>query len=519
MFFKKYAKQITIAAGCGALLLAGLGYQVVSGADVNYNITIRKANQNVVFQRGISVEGQSLEGMTLQEATDYINNYVSGAQNRQINLTAFDNVFAYNGSSFSMTWSNPELVNELTSYLTAGNFVEQYKLQKDLDANPVDLDIQMTYDESAVRSVVQNLADTYYAAPVDATVRRENGAWVVSPEIIGQTFDVDAIMTDLTTMISDYGNSAAINYEVPCIITEPNYTSADFAFSAQPLGSYATGNLGTWERTTNITIAASRINGTIVYPGQEVSTNDIYDVSKENGYQIAPGYENGQQVPALGGGTCQSTTTLYNALLNAEVTITERSAHSMIVTYVPPALDAAVSVGGKDLKFRNDYNYPIYLESYIYGGQIHVVVWGVEERPANRRVAYRYDVLECIFYAPSELYNVVVDNSQVTYGAGASVGQKITAPVETHPKVVARSYKQIYIDGVLVEEQALNYDSYAPMKGLMYIASDCSVSSYAYQCAYGTGVYPYLGFSIQHNVTFKNGEPWNPAAAEENYTP
>ncbi|MBQ8640147.1 MAG: VanW family protein [Lachnospiraceae bacterium] len=519
MFVKKYAKQITIAAGCGALVLGGLGYQMAAKADVNYNITIRKANQNVVFQRGISIEGQSLEGMTLQQAADWVNTYVSEVQNRKINLSAFDNVFEYNGSSFGMTWSNPELVNDLSAYLTAGNFVEQYKLQKDLDANPVNLDIQLTYDESAVRSVVQNLADTYYAAPVDATTRRENGAWVVSPEIIGQEFDVEAIMTDLTALISDYDNHADINYDMPCIITEPNYTSADFAYSAQPLGSYATGNLGTWERTTNITIAAQRINGTIVYPGQEMSTNAIYDVSKENGYQIAPGYENGQQVPALGGGTCQSTTTLYNALLNAEVTITERSPHSMIVTYVPPALDAAVAVGGKDLKFRNDYSHPIYLESYIYDGQIHVVVWGIEERPANRRVAYRPEVLECVFYPASELYNVVVDNSQVVYGPTASVGQKITAPVETHPKVVAKSYKQIYIDGVLVEEQLLNYDSYAPMKGLMYIASDCNVTSYAYQCAYGTGVYPYLSFSIHHTVTFKNGEDWNPNTAAENYTP
>lgn len=107
----------------------------------------------------------------------------------------------------------------------------------------------------------------------------------------------------------------------------------------------------------NVRNGASKINGSIIYPGEEFSVHDaVVPFNAENGYELAGSYENGTTVETYGGGICQVSTTLYNAVIRAELEITERSAHSMIVSYVEPSMDAAISGEYKDLKFRIPQN-------------------------------------------------------------------------------------------------------------------------------------------------------------------
>ena len=134
---------------------------------------------------------------------------------------------------------------------------------------------------------------------------------------------------------------------------------------------------------------ASKINGSIIYPGEEFSVHDaVVPFNAENGYELAGSYENGTTVETYGGGICQVSTTLYNAVIRAELEITERSAHSMIVSYVEPSMDAAISGEYKDLKFKNSTKYPVYIEGYTDGGIIHFNVYGKETRDANREVEF-----------------------------------------------------------------------------------------------------------------------------------
>ena len=516
MNFSKVIARAALIAGCSIAAFTGYGSRSAAGADTLYPLTLRKADQEAVFQRGISVEGQSLEGMTLEQAKQWINDYYTASYNRMMTVTAFSDSkeYHYNGEVLKMTWNNPEILDQLSDYITDGNFVEQYMKQKDLDANPVDLSIDISFDTSVINDAVTALTGFYSVNPQDATVSRVNGEFIVTPEVIGVSYDSAAIENEMIAMLSDYSNKEDINYVLPYTEVQPQYTSANFAFSSTPLGSYATGDLGEWARAENIRLSAAGLNGTIIYPGQEVSTLALFNISAENGYQTAPGYENGQQVPALGGGVCQTTTTLYNAVLRAELTVTMRKAHSMIVTYVPPAMDATVALGGQDFKFVNPYSNPIYLESYVANGQVVINIWGVEERPANRTIDFHYTVEQCDF--PNPLYVINVDDSQAVYGPTATASQKIVATVETHPAVKARSYKSVYVDGVLQSDTELNYDYYRPMSGIMYVASDCNVEN-SVVASNGTGVYRFLGCDMFHNVTFKNGVIWDPNFADENY--
>lgn len=96
----------------------------------------------------------------------------------------------------------------------------------------------------------------------------------------------------------------------------------------------------------------------------------------------------GQVEDSVGGGVCQVSTTLYNALLEAELQIDVRYPHSMEVSYVKPSKDAAIATGSKDLVFTNNKEYPIYIEGTTNGYEVSFTIYGKEDRPSNRKVEY-----------------------------------------------------------------------------------------------------------------------------------
>ena len=122
------------------------------------------------------------------------------------------------------------------------------------------------------------------------------------------------------------------------------------------------------------------------------STRRFPPFDAENGYALAPSYENGTTVDSYGGGICQVSTTLYNAVMRAELEIVTRSAHSMIVTYVEPSMDAAIAGTFKDLQFKNNQETPIYIEGYTNGGTLGFRIYGKETRPDNRKVTFESEV-------------------------------------------------------------------------------------------------------------------------------
>lgn len=134
-------------------------------------------------------------------------------------------------------------------------------------------------------------------------------------------------------------------------------TSPDFVLTGSCTTSFKSSGAN---RSNNIAVGASRLNNLIVMPGQTVSVSDtILPRTRANGYKEAGVYLNGVHTTGMGGGVCQISSTVYNAVMNAGLTVTERKPHSMPVAYLPKGQDAAIASGSKDLKFRNDYSTPV----------------------------------------------------------------------------------------------------------------------------------------------------------------
>ena len=164
---------------------------------------------------------------------------------------------------------------------------------------------------------------------------------------------------------------------------------------------------------------------------------------------MAGTYAGGKSVDGMGGGICQVSSTLYNAVLRAELTIVNRVNHMMTVGYVPISADATIANPDTDFVFRNDYEYPVFLEVYAYGGSLYANVYGVETRPANRTID---------FVSVTE-QTIEPGDDVITYDwSKPSWYTEVTQ--NAHTGYVAALYKHVYVDGVQTEEILVNRSTY-----------------------------------------------------------
>lgn len=214
---------------------------------------------------------------------------------------------------------------------------------------PNAIDINQIYDE--VHKDVQN---AYY----------EKSPFKIYSEVIGVSFDKDAANELLQNEQDEY--VIDLQYTYP----EITINDLDIDIFKDTLASFTTNySLSNEDRTTNLELAASKINGTILSPGEEFSYNTIVGARTiAAGYKEAKIYSNGEVVDGLGGGICQISSTLYNAIIYANLEVTERYNHQFITSYVPAGRDATVVYGVKDLKFVNNRSYPIKIEMKVSNG-------------------------------------------------------------------------------------------------------------------------------------------------------
>lgn len=173
----------------------------------------------------------------------------------------------------------------------------------------------------------------------------------------------------------EYGADMRIDLK----IEKPEVSTEDLKNNlfTSTLASYSTQGGGSQGRITNISLAVKSCNGVILLPGETFSYNDtLGERTKERGYKAANAYSNGEVVEQLGGGICQVSSTLFSALLYTDLEIVSRSNHSMPVSYLPMGMDAAVSWGAPDLKFKNNFDYPIKLSASYSGGEISFKILG-----------------------------------------------------------------------------------------------------------------------------------------------
>ena len=230
-----------------------------------------------------------------------------------------------------------------------------------------------TYDKYPDEINVDKIHSEIYKEVKDAYYTVEPR--VLYPDETGVDFQesVDTVKGQISSEKKD-------EYVVPLKYTRANITVNDLGTDAFPnqLATTSTPYVNNANRTTNLRLAANKINGTVLMPGETFSYNTIVgERTIAAGYRNAAIYENGQVVDGLGGGICQVSTTLYNSVLKTDLEVVERTNHMFLATYAPGGLDATVAYGSLDFKFKNNRNYPIKIIAGVENGYCTVQILGL----------------------------------------------------------------------------------------------------------------------------------------------
>ncbi|WP_432767216.1 VanW family protein [Rossellomorea marisflavi] len=236
-------------------------------------------------------------------------------------------------------------------------------------------------NEDHFNHLVSLLQEKTFKAPINAKIDEHNR---IIPGQTGLMLDRDG----LREAMMNYLYKGVSSIDVPILKTYPKVDTEILAhIRTNRIGSYVTYfNKKNEERTNNIILASGQINNTVVFPGETFSFNKtVGKRTKGKGYMKAPVIVKGELSEDIGGGICQVSSTLFNAVDRAGVKIVERYHHSKRVPYVPKGRDATVSWYGPDFAFRNPYHQPILIRSKVIGGQMIVTIFSSDQVEAEKR--------------------------------------------------------------------------------------------------------------------------------------
>ena len=411
------------------------------------------------FPAGITIGGFDMTGMTREDADKKLSEHVDTMAAQQITLTIDSNEVSASAGDLGFTWTNEDAILEAAARYSGGNLLERYLDMKSLQAQPVTLNIETAVDEQKVSAFVLEKCTPFIRTPQDAAIIRENNQFIVSDSVEGLEVDVAATKAALDEALKA-GLTEPVKVATVVKTSQPVRTKEALLTITDVLGTFKTGfNPGSVSRSKNLRNGAAKVNGTVLMPGEEFSAYTwLTPFTTANGYASAASYENGKVVDTVGGGACQLCTTLYNTALRAELEITQRQNHSMTVAYVKPSEDAAIAGTVKDLKFKNNYTTPIYIEGSVNGGTLTFTVYGKETRPANRTIEFVSETLGTINPGPPI---TKVDGS---LRPGAQVREQ-----SAHVGKSSRLWKVVYVDGVETERNILHTDSYMASRAIVRV--------------------------------------------------
>lgn len=285
-----------------------------------------------------------------------------------------------------------------------------------------------------------------YKDPVDAYYT--TNPYVVHPSTNGLDFNIS--MEEAKKLIS----SPQEEYTIPLKITYPKVTTKQIGSEAFPdlLSQFTTSFTSSGaNRATNVRLAAGKINGTVLMPGETFSYNQVVGKrTRAAGFREGTAYFNGQVVQEVGGGICQVSSTLYDAVLYANLEIVERYNHGFNPGYVKAGLDATVSWGGPDFKFKNNRNYPIRIVCDSSGKKLRIYIYGLKT-PEDCTV-----VLDARYLSTIPYKTIYQTDSSLATGE-SKVIQSGSNGCKT------ATYKYVYnASGTLISSDCISRDTYNP---------------------------------------------------------
>jgi vancomycin resistance protein YoaR len=425
-----------------------------------------------VFLDGITVNGVAIGGMTMEQAKVTLASVEQTAASLESIKLVYDNkLHALDLTGVSATTNLNTILNEAFDLRKKAISYESMKeLADDVSTNGREYTLTISFDMTSLKSSVAQLAALIDVVPQDAgidSVDSENRTIIFKEGVVGLTVEQDVLIERITDAVL---NGVTAPVEIPVVETQPAVSKADlegkYVLRASATTSFSS---STSARKYNVRKGCEMINGTILKPDEVFSANDtLGERTRSNGWKSAGAYVQGAVEEQYGGGVCQLSSTLYNAVGKADLEIVYRRNHSMPVSYVDKGLDATINSVGNiiDFKFSNNTTGDIVIFGYTTSSnKLTFEIWGLpfatDEYDEIKLTSTRTST-QSPSGDPVEI--------EVAVGTEKPDGSLMVAG-ETYTAVAARtgytyqSYKNYYKDGEYVRKEAFARSTYKAYQG------------------------------------------------------
>ena len=435
------------------VIIAGLG----SGAYI-YMFTKIKDFEDI-FRSGIYVEETYIGGLTREKAKEEVSKMVETKKESK-NITIYGNdteiVIPYN--KFKGKYNIDEILDQAFIIGHEGTIIQRFRDFTSKEAPKVTFTLIRSYDEKVAQEIVKEYAESFYIAPIDATMTRENKKFIITPEKPGQELDIESTAKKINDI---YNSGEDGKVEAVIKVVDAKKTSSYFDNVQTPISSFYTtyGNSDP-DRNINLAVGADKIN-TSIEPGEVFALSDYFGiVSADQGFKNSKVISNGELVDGIGGGICQVASTLYNSVLLTDLKIVSRQNHSLPVGYLPLGRDATYASGSIDFKFENPTQYPAYVESYVEKNKLYVNIYGHESLKPDHDIKFESVVTEVVSPpAPKYQNDSSLEKGKQVQQVSAREGKKVSL------------YKYIYKDGKLVDKVLENTSYYRPRAAVIRVGT------------------------------------------------
>lgn len=347
-----------------------------------YEFTLVKKYDGL-FYPGIYFNNVNLSGKKISQLDDIINSENEKITDGKITISNVNGDYDYTYKELGITTNKDDVKNKIIDYNKNLSLIDKLKMINMKKKRKV-FYLKGTYDKESINKFVISLKTR-----LDVQ-EREDGLVVddkhnvsYAPSVNGFSLDVDKTAKELEKSLNNLTDQTKV--EAYGTVVKMEDKNKELASINTKIASYTTTFENVGNRGHNIVLAASKLNGTVLMKDDEFSYLKVVGpYSAKNGYLPAPAYVNKVLSTANGGGVCQLATTLYNAQLRANLEIIYRINHSYAPAYVPKGLDATVYSTTTDYKFKNQYNYPVYITSYVVGGNLTVDIWSSDKTLGNK---------------------------------------------------------------------------------------------------------------------------------------
>ena len=370
---------LIVIALCTALWIGGAKlYRDRMAAYEAYAAISKMAAQDTYFP-GVTVDGIDLGGMTREEAGALF------AQRQTQTAAEFSLVVASGEKRWRITSQevpvsfNADAILEQAYLVGHTGTLERRvsEIQRARDEGIVFV-TGYTYERSAVRALVDTIADSLDVAAKDATLVAfdpNNHTFTFTKVSAGYQVDRELLHNDILAALDERAFDRVILVQGASVAPEVTLAQLEGLFGK--ISSFTTKTTKDNDRNTNIALSAAALNGRMVLPGETLSFNDCTGKrTGEKGYREAGAIAGGVLVDDTGGGVCQTSSTLFNAVVRADLEIVTRYAHSWPSSYVNKGEDATVNWPSLDFVFRNNGQFPVFVVAWYANQEVTVEIYG-----------------------------------------------------------------------------------------------------------------------------------------------